>query len=64
MPNNFLCSQCRGQRTTCCKFCNGSGKRVIGGSVVGRCNECSGTGQHLCDICGGAGELEGDPQAA
>jgi hypothetical protein len=63
MPNRFLCPQCRGQRTTSCKFCNEGGKRLIDGSAVGRCKECNGTGQHLCDVCGGAGEVEGDPRA-
>lgn len=64
MANNFLCPQCRGQRTIYCKFCNDSGERLIGGSTVGRCKECNGTRQHRCDVCGGTGEIEGDPQAA
>ncbi len=61
MANNFLCPQCRGQRTIYCKFCNDSGERLIGGS---RSKECNGTRQHRCDVCGASGEVEGDPQAA
>jgi hypothetical protein len=66
MPNRFLCPKCRGQRTTCCTRCGGSGKRSIVGIKIGNCTECAGTGQRRCDVCGGTGEIEavGEPDGA
>jgi hypothetical protein len=64
MPNRFLCPKCRGQRTTSCTHCGGSGKRSIAGIAIGNCKECNGTGLRRCDVCGGTGEIEavsGDP---
>jgi len=58
MPNRFLCPKCRGQRTTSCTLCGGSGKRSIAGITIGNCKECNGTGQRRCDVCGGTGEIE------
>jgi hypothetical protein len=58
MPNRFLCPKCRGQRTTCCTRCGGSGKRSIVGIKIGNCTECAGTGQRRCDVCGGTGAIE------
>ena len=62
MPNRFLCPKCRGQRTTCCSFCRGSGKRSIAGIAIGKCKECNGNGQRRCDVCGGTGEIEAVPR--
>ena len=58
MPDRLLCPKCRGQRTTACSVCSGSGKRSIAGLTIGNCKECSGAGQRLCDACGGSGEIE------
>ena len=61
MPNRILCPKCRGQRTTLCDRCRGSGKRSVAGVTIGRCKECNGTGQRRCDVCGGTGEFEPKP---
>src|SRR6266704_3245488 len=58
MPDRLLCPKCRGQRTTACSICGGSGKQSITGLTIGNCKECNGTGQHLCDVCAGSGEIE------
>lgn len=58
MPNRILCPKCRGQRTTSCNLCGGSGKRSITGITIGNCQECNGTGHRRCDVCGGTGEIE------
>jgi hypothetical protein len=54
MPNRVLCPKCRGQRTTTCTVCGGSGKRI----TIGNCKQCNGTGRRRCDVCGGTGEIE------
>jgi DnaJ-class molecular chaperone len=65
MPYRFLCPRCHGQRTTACKLCGGSGKRLVAGMAVGKCKECNGTGQQRCDVCSGVGEIDArDPKAA
>ena len=62
MPNRFLCPRCRGQRTTTCTVCGGSGKPYVTGIAIGNCKECNGTGRRRCDVCGGTGEIEADPR--
>jgi DnaJ-class molecular chaperone len=58
MPNRFLCPKCRGQRTTSCAVCAGSGERSLTGAWLGRCKECNGTGRQRCNVCSGSGEIE------
>jgi hypothetical protein len=58
MPNRLLCPKCRGQRTTTCTVCGGSGKPYIAGIAIGNCKQCNGTGRRRCDVCGGVGETE------